>query len=571
MQKADGKQRKERRAEIVADLLRQPFESFIERLFGYFPIDCFSLQSLDVVVLEKQILALGEIEDAREKEKIILQIIEQITSVHGGGGELLPITEKAVEEIEKWIAEHFPAEGALAEIVGVKKAKLYYISQQLKKNFGKTLTQYKMDVQIEKAKAKLLTKDTKITYIAMECGFCTSSYFCEIFKKKVGVTPKEYRRIMMQERELNFMANATDADKILFDKLEYIPLTADEVVKGAEKSSHVQTYCVSTPDAEFSFLHEGAVIVFKGKIFAAWYNNERLELTGRTPIRFSTSVDGGKTWSTPKIIADDVSGEILYCPPVFGIQDGKLYLFLNQMVQADRIRSLDLYRFHEEKESFERLWTRPIPFKLNTNVYTLPSGKLMLVGRMGELDCLPEIPAVMISDSGEMEGEWRVVPMQANNLLPDGEKFIFPETSAILDGGKIYVFCRNDRRCVPILYISEDEGETWSGPYAHNIPFLDSKIYSGTLADGHHYAIGNIVHKRERLAIFFSEKNRMYFDRAILLQDKFSEELQLGTYWHYPCAYESEGKLYVVYTVTYDETNLKRGLVISVLDLAKIE
>ena len=38
------------------------------------------------------------------------------------------------------------------------------------------------------------------------------------------------------------------------------------------------------------------------------------------------SLDGGKTWSDMEIIAGDKSEKILYCPPVYGICDGKLYI-----------------------------------------------------------------------------------------------------------------------------------------------------------------------------------------------------------------------------------------------------
>ena len=97
------------------------------------------------------------------------------------------------------------------------------------------------------------------------------------------------------------------------------------------------------------------------------------------------SYDGGKTWTEPSVIADDPEGKTLYCPPIYGICDDKLYLFLNEMVAADHMHALDLYVYKEEEGIFTKLWSKPIPFKLNTNVITLPNGKLMLPGRVGEI------------------------------------------------------------------------------------------------------------------------------------------------------------------------------------------
>ena len=33
-----------------------------------------------------------------------------------------------------------------------------------------------------------------ITDIALSCGFSSSSYFCRIFKKEMGISPTEYKR-----------------------------------------------------------------------------------------------------------------------------------------------------------------------------------------------------------------------------------------------------------------------------------------------------------------------------------------------------------------------------------------
>ncbi len=552
--------------DFLNSLINEPTENIIKKLFEYFHVDCFVLQNLDIQALENLISKLKKT-SLFDKNNLLSQIIRLFESACNIRGEIPPIAENVLEKLNE---NDEYLDHTLEEVLGIEKSKIYYISRIIKKNTGKTLNQYKNEMQITKSKNELLKTQKSITDIALQCGFCSASYFCKTFKKIIGVSPKEYRKIMTQENKFNFMPNATEDDKILFSKMDYLELTDNDIIENITKSSAVKNYLVTEPNEEFSFLHEAAIIKFEGKLFAAWYNNQKLELNGRTPIRFSTSIDNGKSWTEPKIVADDKSGKILYCPPVFGIQDGKLYMFLNQMVKPDYMHSLDLYIYDKAEDNFKMLWTRPIPFKLNTNVYTLPSGKLMLVGRVGELDKLPTIPAIMISDSGKIDAEWRLITLQENDLLPDGEKFVFPETSAIVTNENIYVFCRNDNRNVPILYISNDQGETWSKPIAHNIPLLSSKIYSGTLSSGRNYVIGNINKGREQLAIFFTEPNCMKFDKGILLQNSYSEEFKFGYNWHYPIACEADDKLYIIYTASYDETNIKRGAVISVINLSEI-
>lgn len=334
-------------------------------------------------------------------------------------------------------------------------------------------------------------------------------------------------------------------------------------------SDAVSTYEVHRPTDEYRFLHEAAIIEFKGVLYASWYNNGKVEQHGRCPIRGRRSKDGGKTWTDVEVIADDPTAEILYCPPIYGICDGKLYMLINEMVGADDMHALDLYVLDEEQDKFVELWSRPIPFKLNTNVCKLPNGKLMLPGRIAEMDSFPVTPAVLISDSGKMDAEWRLVKIAEDGFLPNGDEYEHPECSAIILGDTVYMFCRNDHSIVPIVYVSKDNCETWE-IFSQDIPFSSSKIYAGTLSDGRNYVIGNIMPDRRKLAIFFAEKGTMKFDKGFLLADnKFYKDYN-GVQWSYPTAYEYDGKLYVIYSGTIDMFDQDcRGAMLAVIDLEK--
>lgn len=341
-----------------------------------------------------------------------------------------------------------------------------------------------------------------------------------------------------------------------------------------KKNNDLSCYPVCMPDDSFSFLHEAACIEFKGKLFAAWYQNEEKELIGATPIFWTYSMDEGKTFVDKKLLVIDNTKQILYCPPVFGICDGHLYMLINEMyIEPDHIHALDLYIYDEENDTFEFLWSRPIPFKLNTNVYTLDNGKLMLPGRLAELDGFPVTPAVLISDSGKIDADWRVVKVQEDGGLPDGKDYIHPEQSAIVQGNHIVMFCRTDREPKPILYISEDYGETWSKPILYDVPVSSSKIYSGTLSSGQHYWIGNLFpHERKKLAFLYTSGKDLFFDKGFLLQDGPDEKLEgSGKQWSYPAAYEANDKLFVIYTAAVKESHTIRGAVLSVIPLKDLK
>jgi len=352
-----------------------------------------------------------------------------------------------------------------------------------------------------------------------------------------------------------------EEDAGLADRLPSLRLLGEEIEEIPPEAA--AAYDVSVPDGEYAFLHEAAVTEYRGTLFASWYNCPEKELFGRTPIRGKRSGDGGRTWSQPEIIADDPTGKILFCPPVYAAEGGGLYLFLNEMTAPDHIHALDLYRLDDRKGKFERLWSRPVPFKLNANTVRLPNGRLMLAGRTGELDGFPNTPAVLLSDSGRADEEWRLVKIAPDGNLPDGSKLVHPELCPAVRGDTVYMFCRDDERRVPLLYLSEDLGESWSGPCSHDIPFVNSKIYAGVLEDGRAYLVGNIERfDRTRLALYLTAPGTMRFEKRLLLAD------EPGRAAHYPVACESGGKLFVIYTS--GPVGGVRGARIAAVDLARV-
>ncbi|MBR5024698.1 MAG: hypothetical protein IKX48_06500, partial [Victivallales bacterium] len=104
--------------------------------------------------------------------------------------------------------------------------------------------------------------------------------------------------------------------------------------------------------------------------------------------------------------------------------------------------------------------------------------------------------------------------------------------------------------------------------------FSNSKIYSGTLSDGRNYLIGNIIRsddttgRRSRLALFFSDAGSLIFNRGWLLRDGYDAKLNLHPQWSYPCAYEWNHRLYIIYTMVTDpKTPQKRGAMMTIVPL----
>ncbi|PKG42897.1 helix-turn-helix domain-containing protein, partial [Psychroflexus sp. MES1-P1E] len=61
---------------------------------------------------------------------------------------------------------------------------------------GNTSFEYLKNIRLEKAKNKLQYSKDSIFEIAFKCGFDTTSYFSNIFKKHIGLSPTQFRKTL---------------------------------------------------------------------------------------------------------------------------------------------------------------------------------------------------------------------------------------------------------------------------------------------------------------------------------------------------------------------------------------
>lgn len=71
----------------------------------------------------------------------------------------------------------------------------YYLSDLLKKETGRTASDYIHFFVLERAKNSLLGTRQSVTEVAYNLGFIYPQHFSKLFKSKVGVSPREYRKL----------------------------------------------------------------------------------------------------------------------------------------------------------------------------------------------------------------------------------------------------------------------------------------------------------------------------------------------------------------------------------------
>ena len=105
--------------------------------------------------------------------------------------------EKVLQYIEKNYQEKITSQ-SLAQLVNYNHQ---YFSRYFKENTGYTPIEYINHYRIEKACELLFDMDLSILSISVECGFDSCSYFIKKFKEIKSMSPKQYRKVLLENYE----------------------------------------------------------------------------------------------------------------------------------------------------------------------------------------------------------------------------------------------------------------------------------------------------------------------------------------------------------------------------------
>ncbi|GAA0133275.1 hypothetical protein YSY43_01150 [Paenibacillus sp. YSY-4.3] len=130
---------------------------------------------------------------AELKSLFLSQFLRGLEDIRAGR---LQMADKSVETVKRWIHEHYDQQTELGSLASMVYLTPSYLSKLFKSETGVTITDYLIEVRIKKAKHLLKTSsDMKIHEIGCEVGYPDPAYFNKLFKRIVGVTPNEYKKI----------------------------------------------------------------------------------------------------------------------------------------------------------------------------------------------------------------------------------------------------------------------------------------------------------------------------------------------------------------------------------------
>lgn len=107
----------------------------------------------------------------------------------------------AIESTVSYIKANLTAELSLETLAQRAGFSAIYFHKCFKASVGMTLREYVEAQRIKHATMLLVQSDMTLTDIAYECGFSSQSYFSYAFRRKMGMTPREYAARLWERYE----------------------------------------------------------------------------------------------------------------------------------------------------------------------------------------------------------------------------------------------------------------------------------------------------------------------------------------------------------------------------------
>lgn len=98
-----------------------------------------------------------------------------------------------VKKAETYIEAHYGEKISVKEIAESLYVTPNYLSDLFKRHTGKNISVYITEVRLEKAKEYLTIPECNVASISERVGISNSRYFSNLFKKKYGMTPSDFR------------------------------------------------------------------------------------------------------------------------------------------------------------------------------------------------------------------------------------------------------------------------------------------------------------------------------------------------------------------------------------------
>lgn len=140
-------------------------------------------------------------EEGVQKEERFYFLLEQLLREYAetGGETASPERRVEVREVCDFLSRNYGRAVTLDELSAAAGLSKYHLLRAFTRETGLTPYSYLETIRIDRAKAMLREGETPAV-TALATGFSDQSHFTNVFKRLIGLTPGQYRRVFWQER-----------------------------------------------------------------------------------------------------------------------------------------------------------------------------------------------------------------------------------------------------------------------------------------------------------------------------------------------------------------------------------
>lgn len=104
------------------------------------------------------------------------------------------VNDAEIAHCQNWIAEHYEQPSPVATMIQLSEMTERTFNRRFKQATGMSPIEYVHTLRIEEAKQLLESDDAPVEAIAQEVGYEDAAFFGRLFRRKVGITPIQYRK-----------------------------------------------------------------------------------------------------------------------------------------------------------------------------------------------------------------------------------------------------------------------------------------------------------------------------------------------------------------------------------------
>jgi AraC family transcriptional regulator len=104
-----------------------------------------------------------------------------------------PLDRASLLRIDQFIQTNLDRGVSVCELAGLAEMDVFHFSRQFKLATGEPPHRYLLHKRIERAKSMLRSSCGSLAEVALACGFASHSHFTDVFGRRTGATPRQFR------------------------------------------------------------------------------------------------------------------------------------------------------------------------------------------------------------------------------------------------------------------------------------------------------------------------------------------------------------------------------------------